>query len=88
MKGHSGKSMRIVAGVSLAAVLAIAGATSGVLQAQQAPAADPFKSLYFRELGPTRQGGRFVDFAVVEATPRVFYAASLRISPTRPRVFE
>ena len=46
------------------------------MTAQQAPAADPFKSLYFRELGPTRQGGRFVDFAVVESNPRVFYAAS------------
>ncbi len=37
---------------------------------------DPFKALSFRELGPTRQGGRFVDFAVVESNPRIFYAAS------------
>ena len=56
-------------------VAAVLGMTWSVT-AQQAPAADPFKSLYFRELGPTRQGGRFVDFAVVEATPRIFYAAS------------
>ena len=30
----------------------------------------------FREIGPTAQGGRFVDFAVVEATPRIFYATT------------
>lgn len=59
------------------AVLAVAGAMvsmSWAVTAQQS--SDPFKSISFRELGPTRQGGRFVDFAVVEATPRIFYAAS------------
>jgi photosystem II stability/assembly factor-like uncharacterized protein len=59
------------------ATLAVAGAVIGatfVASAQQS--ADPFKSISFRELGPTRQGGRFVDFAVVESNPRVFYAAS------------
>ena len=30
----------------------------------------------YRELGPTRQSGRFVDFAVVEQTPKVYYAAT------------
>lgn len=65
-------SIRVAALASVAAVL---GMTWSVT-AQQAPPADPFTSLYFRELGPTRQGGRFVDFAVVEATPRIFYAAS------------
>lgn len=30
----------------------------------------------FREIGPTAQGGRYVDFAVVESNPRVFYAAT------------
>lgn len=60
------------------AVLAIASAALGMtwsVAAHQSPS-DPFKSLSFRELGPTRQGGRFVDFAVVESTPRIFYAAS------------
>ncbi len=33
-------------------------------------------AIHFREIGPTGQGGRFVDFAVVEATPRIFYAAT------------
>jgi photosystem II stability/assembly factor-like uncharacterized protein len=58
--------------------LAVASAVLGMslsVMAQQ-PSADPFKSISFRELGPTRQGGRFVDFAVVESTPRIFYAAS------------
>jgi photosystem II stability/assembly factor-like uncharacterized protein len=34
------------------------------------------QAVRFREIGPTRQGGRYVDFAVVEATPRIFYAAT------------
>jgi len=33
-------------------------------------------SIRFREIGPTRQGGRYVEFAVVESNPRVFYAAT------------
>ena len=57
--------------------LAVAGAIVGMTWAVTAQqSADPFKSLSFRELGPTKQGGRFVDFAVVESTPRIFYAAS------------
>jgi hypothetical protein len=38
--------------------------------------ADLFGGIHFRSIGPTAQGGRFVDFAVVEATPRIFYAAT------------
>src|SRR5687768_3331363 len=30
----------------------------------------------FREIGPTAQGGRYVEFAVIESNPRVFYAAT------------
>src|ERR1017187_7937583 len=59
------------------AVIAVAGLVLGLtwsVTAQQS--SDPFKSISFREVGPTRQGGRFIDFAVVEATPRIFYAAS------------
>ena len=33
-------------------------------------------AIRFREIGPTRQGGRYVDYAVVESDPRVFYAAT------------
>lgn len=34
------------------------------------------ESIKFREIGPTRQGGRYVDFAVVDKAPKVFYAAT------------
>lgn len=34
------------------------------------------ESIAFREIGPTRQGGRYVDFAVVERAPKVIYAAT------------
>ena len=34
------------------------------------------KSIEFREIGPTRQGGRYVDFAVVDKAPKVIYAAT------------
>lgn len=64
-------SMRVGILALAAAVVSMSWSTS----AHQA-SADPFKSLSFRELGPTRQGGRFVDFAVVESNPRIFYAAS------------
>jgi hypothetical protein len=33
-------------------------------------------AIRFREIGPTSQGGRYVDFAVVESNPRTFYAAT------------
>lgn len=34
------------------------------------------KNFSYREIGPTRQGGRYVDFAVVENDPYTFYAAT------------
>ena len=37
---------------------------------------DIFKNINYREIGPTRQSGRFVDFAVVEQEPTTFYAAT------------
>ena len=58
-------------------VLAAAAASAALsfpLAAQQPP--DLLKSVAFREVGPTRQGGRYVDIAVVESTPQVFYVAS------------
>jgi photosystem II stability/assembly factor-like uncharacterized protein len=33
------------------------------------------KAVHFRNIGPTRQSGRFVDFAVCDKKPSVFYAA-------------
>jgi photosystem II stability/assembly factor-like uncharacterized protein len=35
-----------------------------------------FETIHFREIGPTAQGGRYVEFAVVESNPRIFYAAT------------
>ena len=37
---------------------------------------DLLKSMAYREIGPTRQGGRYVDFAVPNAQPYTFYAAT------------
>ncbi len=34
------------------------------------------KNLNYRSIGPTRQSGRFVDFAVVQQQPTTFYAAT------------
>jgi photosystem II stability/assembly factor-like uncharacterized protein len=35
-----------------------------------------FDAVRFREIGPTAQGGRYVDYAVVESNPKTFYAAT------------
>lgn len=60
--------------VILLAALAVAAG----LQAQSGSSAapSPFAGISYRGIGPTAQGGRFVDYAVVEATPQVFYAAT------------
>ena len=42
----------------------------------QAPGEDLFKNITYREIGPTRQSGRFVDFAVVPQKTTTFYAAT------------
>jgi hypothetical protein len=34
------------------------------------------KNLTYRNIGPTRQGGRFVDYAVPKQQPYTFYAAT------------
>ncbi len=36
---------------------------------------DVLGKVHFRSIGPTRQGGRYVDFAIVDDQPTVFYAA-------------
>ncbi|HCC71179.1 MAG TPA: hypothetical protein DEQ09_08525 [Bacteroidales bacterium] len=33
------------------------------------------EAVYYRSIGPTRQGGRYIDFAVVDKNPTTFYAA-------------
>ena len=58
-------------------VLVSAAAVAAGIQAQSQPAApSPFSTVSFRGIGPTAQGGRYVEYAVVEATPQIFYAAT------------
>jgi photosystem II stability/assembly factor-like uncharacterized protein len=71
---------RLLPGLCL--VLALVGWTtipipahSGASAAQSA-ADSLFDAIRFREIGPTAQGGRYVEYAVVESNPRVFYAAT------------
>lgn len=42
----------------------------------QSASEDVFKNFQYRNIGPTRQSGRFVDFAVPEQEPYTFYAAT------------
>lgn len=44
------------------------------VQAQQ-PEKELISGVNYRSVGPTRQGGRYVDFAVYEKNPSVFYTA-------------
>ena len=57
--------------IAAACFIALSGLS---LIAQQTP--DLYRSISFREIGSTHRGGRFVDFAVVESSPRIFYAAN------------
>jgi len=80
--------MKIKSPVPVLAVAALIVLAASGLQAQSAaarkakpavPGLDPaavLKSVNFRSIGPTRQSGRFVDFAVPPGQPNTFYAAS------------
>lgn len=63
-------NIRLLAGFALVALIGAQDA-----QAQKIPS-QVVESIKFREIGPTRQGGRYVDFAVVEDAPKVMYAAT------------
>ena len=69
--------------LGLVAVLAIGGAIisgeaglAGQGQTGAVPAADPFKNLHFRSIGPAQASGRVADIAVYEANPSIFYVGS------------
>jgi photosystem II stability/assembly factor-like uncharacterized protein len=67
--------------LGLCVLLALAGWTTIPIPAQsgappQAAAGSIVDGVRFREIGPTAQGGRYVDFAVIESNPRVFFAAT------------
>jgi photosystem II stability/assembly factor-like uncharacterized protein len=57
-------------------LIALVGLASATLPLTAQQPADLVGSIAFREIGPTAQGGRYTDYAVVEATPRIFYAAT------------
>ena len=63
-------NIRLLAGFALVALIGAQDA-----QAQKIPS-QVVESIKFREIGPTRQGGRYVDFAVVDDAPKVMYAAT------------
>ena len=63
-------NIRLLAGFTLVALIGAQDA-----QAQKIPS-QVVESIKFREIGPTRQGGRYVDFAVVDDAPKVMYAAT------------
>lgn len=60
-------------GLALALLIAIMALPEAIAQKIPAQVVDAIK---FREIGPTRQGGRYVDFAIVDKAPKVFYAAT------------
>jgi photosystem II stability/assembly factor-like uncharacterized protein len=66
------KKIRLAILLTLLVSLAGLGAAFG----QSAAAPDPFRTITYREIGPTAQGGRFVDFAVPLQRPYTFYAAA------------
>lgn len=59
---------------SLALALASAALVGSSAPAQQSSSI--FDAVRMREIGPTHQGGRYVDYAVHEARPQLFYAAT------------
>ena len=59
--------------IALVATLGFLAAGPAAL-AQQVP--NLANAVSFREIGPTHQGGRYVDYAVIESNPRIFYAAT------------
>src|SRR5436190_23908905 len=70
---------RLAAGLSVL-LLFVGWQTIPVPAQSAAPSAESGSSIVdavrFREIGPTAQGGRYVEFAVVESNPRIFYAAT------------
>jgi photosystem II stability/assembly factor-like uncharacterized protein len=69
--------------ITLGLGIALVAAGSAVVPMPAQTGAQPAQStaqivdaVRFREIGPTAQGGRYVEFAVVESNPRIFYGAT------------
>jgi photosystem II stability/assembly factor-like uncharacterized protein len=64
----------------VAALLAVAGGSSLLGRAGQAPAslaaAGAFDGLHFRPIGPASMSGRIADLAVYEANPSIYYVGT------------
>lgn len=60
----------------LAVAMLIVPLTGAIGAFGQAAAPDLFKTIMYRNIGPTGQSGRFVDFAVPLQQPYTFYAAA------------
>lgn len=56
-------------------MLVLIGLSTHFSQAQKIPT-NVADKIYFRQIGPTRQGGRYVDFAIVDKATKVIYAAT------------
>jgi len=63
-------------GLTLAALLLVAATAPARPVAAQSVTSDMLSAIEYRSIGPTRQGGRFVDFAVPSQQPTTFYAAT------------
>jgi len=71
MRCYKNNIMRVFLMTLICGIAGIATNAAG-----QALSEDLLKNFTYRGIGPTRQSGRFVDFAVVEKTPHIFYAAT------------
>ncbi len=64
---------KTIKGLALALLFALVALPEAI--AQKIPD-QVVESIKFREIGPSRQGGRYVDIAVVDKAPKVFYTAT------------
>ncbi len=72
---HTPSPARAAARLPLVLALAALAVAAPGARAQS-PADAIIAATEYREIGPTRQGGRFVDFAVPKQQPYTFYAAT------------
>ncbi|MFO7867134.1 MAG: hypothetical protein R6V02_10045 [Candidatus Aminicenantes bacterium] len=70
------KNRKPVFSVILALALLAGSLTFSVDASAQQLDENILKSVHYREIGPTRQGGRFVDYAWNEKEPNTFYLAT------------
>lgn len=60
--------------VCVALIVAMTGTTETAIAQSQVESV--LEGINYREIGPTRDGGRYVDYAVVEQDPTIIYAAT------------